>query len=58
MKHTFVDTQAANHQARWYLLIDLADLLVGAEDELHCATARCPDDLLYRPDHTDVWDIL
>lgn len=41
-----------------YLLVYLADLLVGAEDELHRATARSPNYFLYRSDHAYVWDVL
>lgn len=41
-----------------HLLVYLADLFVGTEDELHCAAAGCPNNLLYRSDHTYVWDVL
>lgn len=41
-----------------HLLINLADLFIRAEDQLHSATARGPDDLLYGPNDTDVWEVL
>lgn len=41
-----------------HLLVDLADLLVRAEDVLDRATSGSPDYLLNRSNDADIWDVL
>lgn len=41
-----------------YLFVDLANLFIRAEDQVHHSTSRSPNDLLHGSDHTDIWDVL